>query len=223
MQGTMLNQQLISSQIEPLNYSQTVKEALSLMGDLKFPQLPVVKDGLYEGMLMEEDLLDADSKETLANFQYDLLPFSVKGNDHFLSAARLTAEQRLKIVPVVSTDKEYLGSISEEDLLRQFIKLNGAQEKGALLVLSMDPPEYSTGQLAKLVETNDAIITQLNTFHDEITGKLIVTVRINKEEISDILSTFQRYDYQVIFHAGQEQYENELRRNYFHLMNFLEM
>jgi predicted transcriptional regulator len=219
----MLNQQLISSQIEPLNYLQTVKEALNVMSDLKLPQMPVVKDGLYVGMLMEEDLLDADAKETLANFQYDLLPFSVIGNDHFLTAARLNAEQRLKIVPVITAEKEYLGSIFEEDLLKQFVRLNGALEKGALLVLSMNPSEYSTGQLAKLVETNDALITQLNTFNDEITGKLIVTVRINKEEISDILSTFQRYDYQVIFHAGQEQYENELRRNYFHLMNFLEM
>jgi predicted transcriptional regulator len=219
----MLNQQLISSQIEPLNYLQTVKEALNVMSDLKLPQMPVVKDGLYVGMLMEEDLLDADAKETLANFQYDLLPFSVIGNDHFLTAARLNAEQRLKIVPVITAEKEYLGSIIEEDLLKQFVRLNGALEKGALLVLSMNPSEYSTGQLAKLVETNDALITQLNTFNDEITGKLIVTVRINKEEISDILSTFQRYDYQVIFHAGQEQYENELRRNYFHLMNFLEM
>ena len=219
----MLNQQLISSQIEPLNYLQTVKEALNVMSDLKLPQMPVVQDGLYVGMLMEEDLLDADAKETLANFQYDLLPFSVIGNDHFLTAARLNAEQRLKIVPVITAEKEYLGSIMEEDLLKQFVRLNGVLEKGALLVLSMNPSEYSTGQLAKLVETNDALITQLNTFNDEITGKLIVTVRINKEEISDILSTFQRYDYHVIFHAGQEQYENELRRNYFHLMNFLEM
>lgn len=219
----MLNQQLISSQVEPLNYSQTVQEALNLMSDLKFPQMPVVQDGIYKGMLLEEDLLDADAKETLENFQYDLLPFSVNGSDHFLSAARLTAEQRLKLVPVITVEKEYLGSILEEDLLKQFIKLNGAAEKGALLVLSMEPSEYSTGQLAKLVETNDAHITQLNTFLDEMTGKLIVTVRINKEEISDILSTFQRYDYQIIFHAGQEQYENELRRNYFNLMNFLEM
>jgi predicted transcriptional regulator len=193
------------------------------MADLKYPQMPVVKDGLYEGMLMEEDLLDADGKETLDNFQYDLLPFSVNGNDHFLTAAKLSSEQRLKLVPVINNDKEYLGSIIEEDLLRQFAKLYGVQETGALLVLSMEPDEFSTGQLSKLVETNDAVITQLNTFTDEVSGKMIVTLRISKEEVSDIIATFQRYDYQVIFHAGQEQYENELKRNYYHLMNFLQM
>ena len=219
----MLNQQIISSQIEPLNYSQTVKDALYLMADNKLQQLPLVKDGLYEGLLSEEDLLDADGQDSLTNFQFDLLPYSVNALDHFLTAAKLTSEQRLKLIPVISGEKEYLGSITEEDLLRQFSRLNGVQERGALLVLSMNREDYSTGQLSKLVETNDASITQLNTFFEEVTDKLIVTLRINKEEISDILSTFQRYDYEVIFHAGQEQYENELRRNYFHLMNFLQM
>ncbi|MES2649652.1 MAG: CBS domain-containing protein [Bacteroidota bacterium] len=219
----MLNQQIISSQIEPLNYSHTVKDALFQMSDLNYQQLPVVKDGLYEGLLSEDDLMDADGKESLLNFQLDLLPYAVKGTDHFLTAAKLTSELRLQLIPVITVEKEYLGFISEQDLLKQLSQFNGVQEKGALMVLGMNREDYSTGQLAKLVETNDAVITQLNTVFDEVTGKLIVTLRINKEEISDILSTFQRYDYDVIFHAGQEQYENELRRNYFHLMNFLEM
>lgn len=219
----MLNQQIISSPFQPLNYSQTVKEALAIMGDLKLPQLPVVKDGIYEGMLMEDDLLDAEGNETLDTFQFDLLPFSVNAEDHFLTAARISSEQRLKLVPVVNGGKEYLGSIMEDDLLRQFSRMNGVQQRGALLVLSMEHDDYSTGQLAKLVETNDAVITQLNTFTDEVSGKMIITLKINKEEVSDIIATFQRYDYQVIFHAGQEQYENELRRNYLHLMNFLQM
>jgi hypothetical protein len=87
----------------------------------------------------------------------------------------------------------------------------------------MDASDYSLGQISKLVETNNAYISQLNTYTDEVTGQLIVTLRINKEEISDIVATLQRYDYHLIFHAGEEQYENELRRNYNHLMNFLEM
>ena len=87
----------------------------------------------------------------------------------------------------------------------------------------MEQEDFSTGQLSKLVETNDAVITQLNTFTDEANGKIIVTIRINKEEVSDVIATFQRYDYHVIFHSGQEQYENELKSNYNHLMNFLQM
>ena len=131
--------------------------------------------------------------------------------------------RNLKIVPVVSNEKELIGAITYDDLLRQFFLTTGVHERGGLLVLSMDASDYSLGQISKLVETNNAFITQLNTYTDEVTSQLIVTLRINKEEISDIVATLQRYDYHLIFHAGEEQYENELRRNYNHLMNFLEM
>lgn len=219
----MRNEQIISSQIAALEYSQTVGDALDRMDTLAVGQLPVIKDGIYEGLLQEEDLLDAGGDDLLSGFENDLLPFAVKADDHFLSAAKLLAAQRLKLVPVVSAEKEYVGTISEEDLLRQFSRLNGVQETGALIVLAMSHSDYSISQLSRLVETNDAFITQLNTFTDEVTGQLMVTLRINKQEVSDVLATFQRYDYQVIFHAGEEQYENELRRNYNHLMSFLEI
>ena len=49
-----------------------------------------------------------------------------------------------------------------------------------------------------------------------------VTIRINKLEVSDIISTFQRYEYNVKYYFGEEMYENELRTNYDNLMNFLE-
>ena len=50
-----------------------------------------------------------------------------------------------------------------------------------------------------------------------------VTIRINKLEISDIISTFQRYEYKIKYYFGEEMYENELRSNYDNLMHFLKI
>lgn len=94
---------------------------------------------------------------------------------------------------------------------------------GALVVIEMEPHQLSISELSKLVETNDAHITQFNTSIHPDTGMLLATLRINKQEISDIVATLQRYDYHVVFFSGEEHYENELRRNYQHLMNFLTM
>ena len=219
----MLNQDVISDQIVPLEYTQTVQDALGKMDDLEVTQLPVIKDGFYEGLLMEEDLLDAEGGQLLSNFEPSLHHFSVNAEDHFLSAAKLSASQRLKVIPVTSATKEYIGSISEEGLLQQFTQLNGVQETGAMVVLGMSHADYSISQLSKLVETNDAFITQLNTFTDEASGQLVVTMRINKKEVSDILATFQRYGFQILFHTGEELYENELQNNYNHLMTYLKI
>jgi predicted XRE-type DNA-binding protein len=85
----------------------------------------------------------------------------------------------------------------------------------------MEQRNFSFSEISKLVETNDAQITQLNTYWDGNNGSFLVTLKINKFEISDIISTFQRYEYQVKYYFGEELYENELRSNYDHLMNYL--
>jgi acetoin utilization protein AcuB len=61
----------------------------------------------------------------------------------------------------------------------------------------------------------------LNSYTDSQSGSFYVVMRINKLEISDIVATFQRYEYQVKYYFGEELYENELRSNYDHLMNYL--
>ena len=77
--------------------------------------------------------------------------------------------------------------------------------------------------ISKLVETNDAQITQLNTSVDTETGLMQVTIRINKPEVSDIIATFQRYEYNVKYFFGEELYTNELKSNYDNLMNYLKI
>jgi hypothetical protein len=85
----------------------------------------------------------------------------------------------------------------------------------------MEKLSFSFSEIGKLVETNDAQITQLNTWPDPQSGNFYIVLRINKQEISDIVATFQRYEYQVKYYFGEELYENELRSNYDHLMNYL--
>ena len=96
-------------------------------------------------------------------------------------------------------------------------------EPGGLIVLEMNSNQYSFNEISKLVETNDAQITQLNTTNDPETGTMQVTIRINKPEVSDIVSTFQRYEYNVKYFFGDEIYANELRSNYDNLMNYLKI
>lgn len=219
----MLNQQVISNTVTPLSPEQPAESALHLMEEQGVSMLPVVKDGLYQGLLSVESLYDADPGGTVADLQYEFQRYAVNADEHFFSAARLAADMHLQVVPVTAQESEYIGSIVEADLLRQLAKTTGLHEGGGLVVLEMEASAFSVGELSKLVETNDSHITQLNTYRDEVTGNVVVTMRTNRAEISDVVATLQRYDYRVVFYAGEEHYQNELRRNYHHLMNFLEM
>jgi acetoin utilization protein AcuB len=176
---------------------------------------------VYKGLLEEDDLLEADSRQTLNELLYDLHPWAVKAEEHILNAVKLSAGHNLDVVPVVDADKNYIGTIDTDELFRQHARISGADDAGGLMVLEIDKPQYSIGEISRLVETNNAHITQLNTFTDESTGRMTVTIRINKIEISDIVATFQRYEYHVAYFFGKEEYENELQHNFRNLMNYL--
>ena len=124
-------------------------------------------------------------------------------------------------MPVVSKDKELLGIITQKDLLVALNNFYGMEEPGGIIVLDLEKRNYSFGEISRLIETNNAFITQLNTSKEKNNGHLIVTIKVNKINISDIIATLQRYDYNIVYYFGEETYENELKENYDLLMTYL--
>ena len=62
---------------------------------------------------------------------------------------------------------------------------------------------------------------QLNTVSDPTSEQIQIILRINKEEVSDVVATFQRHEYQVLYYYGEESYNNSLQDNLDHLLNYL--
>ena len=217
----MLNKELISSSIPSLKLSDSVFQAMELMSEFCVKQLPVVAEDKYVGLVFEDDLMNLDDTTELDTLSTHFSKVKVHGNMHFIDAVQTANDYHLTLVPVIEKENEFLGVILIGDLLRQLGKISGASEPGGLLVLEMDQRNFSFAEISKLIETNDAQITQLNTSWDTGSDSFIVTIKINKFEISDIVATFQRYDYQVRYYFGEELYENELKDNYDHLMNYL--
>jgi hypothetical protein len=138
-----------------------------------------------------------------------------------LMAVQLASAQHLSLIPVVSTDSELIGTLLPSDLIRALASFMRLEEPGGLLVLEMEPRQYAFSEMSRLVETHDAQITQLNTRILPESGQLSVTIRLNKPEISDIVATFQRYEYNVVCFFGEELYTNQLRSNFDNLMTYL--
>jgi acetoin utilization protein AcuB len=217
----VLNKELISATIPTLNLNDSVSQALELMSEFHVMQLPVVSEDKFMGLVFEDDLMDVDEKATLQTISNHFSKVAVHANTHFIESVQVLNEYNLTVIPVVDKENEFLGSIAAVDLLKEMGKMTGASEPGGIIVLEMEQRNFSFSELSKLVETNDAQITQLNSYWDNGQGAFFVTLKINKFEISDIVATFQRYEYQVKYYFGEELYENELRNNYDHLMNYL--
>lgn len=218
----MLNKEIISASVPSLHLNDPVSQALDLMADFHVTHLPVVIEDKLAGLIGEDDLLNVEDDNTrLSQLQHLFSKVTAHADSVFFEAVQMVNEFGLTVVPVITKEGEYAGSIIATDLLKQISKITGVNDTGGVIVLEMEKVSFAFSELSKLVETNDAQITQLNSYTDPHSGSFFVVLRINKLEVSDIVATFQRYEYQVKYYFGEELYENELRSNYDHLMNYL--
>lgn len=217
----MLVSQLPVVNVPNVHLFDKVSLALQFMDDYDVQHLPVVNGDVYVGIVSKNDLFDEDESATIAALESLLARVSVQSNEHFLSALKIAAANDLSLVPVVNAAMQLLRVVTSQEIIHAAATFQNVEEPGAIVVLEMERHQYAVGELSRLVETNNASIVQLNTFTEAGTGLFIVTMKLNKTEISDVLSTLQRYDYIIRYFFGEEVYENDIRENYDLLMNYL--
>jgi len=220
----MLALELNNNNIPQLQLQDTVAKALQLFSDFKVSHLPVVAEEKYVGLISEEDLLDANNKNMLIELlQKDFIQASINENDHFLQAVNISNQYQTNIVPVINFEKELVGTISGQTLLKTLGYFSGSQEIGGIIVLEMERNQFAISEISRIVESNEATVLHLNTTIQPETGLLRVTIHINKKELSAVVAAFERYEYDVIYYFGEEKFENEIQSNYRHLMNYLDI
>jgi acetoin utilization protein AcuB len=219
----MLAKQIIQEGFPLLQLNDKVSVALRILDDFDVQHLPVLLEEKFVGLISKDDLLDVDETNTIATLQDNFIPVFVKTEEYFLSALKLASQHQLSAVAVVNNQIELQGVIPISNLLHAVSVFLSSNEPGGLIVLETEKRHFSFGEISRLIETNDAYITQLNTYAEQETGLFIVTLKVNTLEISDIVATLQRFDYTVRFYFGEEQFNNELKENFNQLMFYLNM
>jgi FOG: CBS domain len=220
----MLTGNLQTQTLPYLRLSDKVYQALELMNENHVEHLPIVDGEKYVGIISEDDLSQAENEHsTLEEFKQSISNPSVKDDEHVLRAIQVAVQNGLTVVPIVGEDSELVGVVTYADLLKYSSEFMSLNEPGGLIVLEMESKDYSFNEISRLIESNDAQIKQLNTNVDPETGLMEVTIKINKTEISDIVASFQRHEYNVKYYFGEEFFENEIRTNYDNLMNYLKI
>lgn len=220
----MLTVDLINTGIPRLQLKDSVSKALGLITDFRVTHLPVVDDDKFLGLISEDDLLDQEQpKMPVELMQETFIQAAVHDNEHFLNAVTCSNQFETTVVPVINEENELIGVITTDILLKTLGNFAGTNEIGGIIVLEMERSQFSISEISRIVESNDATILHLNSTVHAQTGMLTVTLHINKKEIAAITSTFERYEYDVIYYFGNEKFENEIHSNYRHLMNYLDI
>lgn len=194
----MLAENLISDSLTSVNSAEKGKQALNYMDMYRVSHIPVVNDSKYLGLVSDKIIYDLNLLEDPIETQLDKLNIvHVHNKQHIFEIAILMHKLKLSVVPVLDTDHYYLGAITLYDLARRFAKLFSLEETGGVIILEMDIHNYSLAEISRIVESNNVKILSSFMDHKRGTNMVDVILKLNKEDLSPVIQSFMRYDYNV--------------------------
>ena len=214
--------EILSEEIPPLLHTDSGEKVMLWMDEFKVSHLPVLKNGNFVGVVSESAVLDHLNLESDLDHLFDHLPRPfVNQNAHVYDILLKMSSEKLSVLPVLNDNDEYLGCISVYGIMSVLSNFGSMKEHGGILVLEMNKVDYSLAQIAQIVESNNAKILSSYITSNEESTHTEVTLKINTSNLTSIIRTFERYDYQVKAAYQDKDAEEDLRQRFDALMNFM--
>jgi CBS domain-containing protein len=210
----MLAKDLISDVIPALKTSDSGQKALYWMDIFRISHLPIVNNEDFLGLISDKDIYDNNmAEEPIGNHSLSLFSPFVTVNQHVYEVMEVASELQLSVIPVLDDENRYQGVITLNDLLHFFADVSALKQPGGIIVLELNSNDYSLTQIAQIVESNDAKILSSYITSSPQSTKMEVTLKINRKDLTAILQTFSRYNYDIKASFMDENDLNSLYEN----------
>ncbi|ERJ59706.1 hypothetical protein M472_13075 [Sphingobacterium paucimobilis HER1398] len=185
--------------------------------------LAVVQGNVFHGLVSEESLLDQiDTTVPIENLKIQFKSVYLFDYQHIYDALQLITTYDYCFIPVLNKKHEYVGVLTKQDLLVALNETLGNDE-GAIIVLELGIRDNALSHIARIIEAENTNILSTAIHHLPDSSKLEMTIKVNKTNISAVVSSLWRNDYIVkaTFRDGGEQ--SDIQDRYDLLMNYLNL
>ena len=220
----MLAIELIADVVPPVNTSDTIQKVIDRMVEFRIRHLPIVNEEQFLGLLAEDDLVgETDYQTPIGALALSLVNPYVLEDQHIYDVVRLFYERQLTVVPVLDAKMNYLGLITINALAEHFAHLTAVDKPGGIIVLEINNKNNSLAHMSQIVESDNAQVlsSYVQSFPDST--RMEVTLKVNKQDISAIISTFLRYEYTIKATFNHSGDNDNSRERYDSLMNYLNL
>jgi CBS domain-containing protein len=194
----MLAKDLMSDVVPALKTSDTGIQALSWMDIFRISHLPIVNNREFLGLISDKDIYNLNMvDEAIGAHRLSLFSPYVFEGQHIYEVIEMASRLNLSVIPVLDSENNYLGLVTINDLVEHFADLSALKQPGGIIVLNLSEGDYSLTEISQIVESNDAKILSLYISSPENTTELDVTMKINRTDLTSIVRTFERYEYNI--------------------------
>lgn len=218
----MIAKELINDSFPPLKLSDTGLKGLNWMEEFRLEHMPIVDGVNYIGLANEEDILKLRSLEQpLAIHNLPLIRPFVRFNQPVFEVVKLISKDKLTIIPVLDQDDHYIGLITLADVLKHYSESGIFEDAMGIIVLEVGLKSYSLSEISSLVEAEGARIMSCYLTPNPENETFDLTLKINQQELSRILSSFNRRGFYVKEFYHQSEFIDDMQTRYDSLMNYL--
>jgi predicted transcriptional regulator len=219
----MVAKDLISVEIPSLRTSDSGQTALNWMEIYRISHLPIVNNQDFLGLISDSDIYDMNQpEEPVGNHALALLKPYVFDDQHIFEVIGLASRLKLSVVPVLDHNNHYKGVVTTSDLIRHIAGISSMDQPGGLIVLELTERDYSLSQIAQIIESNNIRVLSMYITSPADSTKMEVTLKLNSNDLTSVLRTFERYNYDVkSWIAGDDSMDNFYSERLDLLMKYL--
>ncbi len=186
--------------IPVLKPDDNIAKATALLDDQALNQLPVVREGQFQGFITSDMLFD-DLFDHSTVGKYHLNPDKcvVYSNQHFYEVVKAFSDCDLSMLALVDENHEYLGAFDAQDLLRAFSETTAVQSPGSIIEISIEQIDYSLAEITRLIESDGVKIIGCFMQNDIADSNFIkLTLKLDRKDATRTVATLERFSYNVV-------------------------
>ncbi len=216
---------LINNNIPPLHKTDTVSKALKWMDEFKISDLPLIDEhGKLIGNISESFLMDSNNLEiSVSELKNPLDRTFLFDTQHYIDFVRIFSTSKLSVIPVIDKQEVFVGCISAGSLVKSLHELSIFKEQGSIISLKIFEKDYMLTQIANIIEGNEAKILGMYLLTNPDSQEIEVVLKINKNDLSGIIQTFDRYNYKISGTTSNHEYQDSLKNRFDEFMNYLNL
>ncbi|MEP0131493.1 MAG: CBS domain-containing protein [Eudoraea sp.] len=210
----------IITTIPVFNLEGALNEVINFFKHTTYSHVAIVENNFFLGVLSENDLETFESGKKIEDYKYNLESFFVLKSTSWLDVLEKFARNECNLLPVLDDENLVIGYYDLNDVVGVFIDTPFFTEPGGMLVLAKGVKDYSFSEISQIVESNNTKL--LGAFITDIRNDVIqITIKISTGNFSEVVQTFRRYNYNILFGNKDDQFIENLKERSDYLDKYL--
>ncbi len=197
-----------------------LSKVIQFFKETNHSHVAILENGSYLGVLDENDLEQFEEDKKVEHYRYDLGAFFVRRDTNWLDVLEVFSRHHANVVPVLDEEGRIEGYYNLTDIVNVFIDTPFFTEPGGIIVLAKGIKDYSFSEIAQIVESNNTKLIG-GFITDSKNDEVQITIKVASANLNEILQTFRRYNYNILFGNNDDQFLEDLKERSDYLEKYL--